>query len=109
MGLVGGLGCLFWAMCLKVMKITYNFEDYECQHLFSNFNLPLNIHDSSLKGERTPANYNLCNKAHHGTLNTLISNFSIQPGLFFVKEKEEKIIAVLLLLAQDDQFLEIDV
>ena len=73
-----------------------------------NLTLPLNIHGTSLKGERTPANYNLCNKAHHGTLNTLIPNFSIQPGLFFVKEKEEKIIAVLL-LAQYYQFLEIDV
>ena len=70
--------------------------------------LPLNISGSFLKGERTPANYNLCNKAHHGTLNTLIPNFSIQSGLFFVKEKEKIIIAVLL-LAQDYQFVEIDV
>ena len=52
--------------------------------------LPLNIPGSSLKGERTPANYNLCNKAHHSTLNTLISNFSIQPGLFLKKNEEKK-------------------
>ena len=71
--------------------------------------LPLNIPGSSLKGERTPANYNLCNKAHHGTLNTLISNFSIQPGLFSLKKKRRKKIIAVLLLAQDYQFLEIDV
>ena len=37
--LVWGLRCSFWAMFLKVVKITYNVEDCKCQCFYSNSNL----------------------------------------------------------------------